>query len=325
MKTIQIKQYSQNTKNVVFSKYFGTFLMLLSSIFLSCLISLADINMGIEHIKAVFGAETEVEISKIEALHRGFERTKNGKLTKKTIYTPFVKYLFEGKNYETAVDNYRTDSMQVGDKIVIYINPDNPEKIYAKNGLRFGLLAITLFAVLPCIFFYIGFRFFKFALQTQADININDIRFKTRGTKIVFMITGGFFVLFVYIFSFDNISNIGKIAGVRTFGTKTEAEISKIETLFKGNGESAKHPKNALFVRYQFKGKWYEEPISYYSNTMYIGNKITIYVDSKEPSKICAKGELIANVFPIAMLFVAYYVGFAVLKAAWRTKTDEDY
>jgi hypothetical protein len=72
----------------------------------------------------------------------------------------FIAYDVSGKHYEAELDTYN-NSMQVGDTVTIYYQPDNPQKFTSGVGsfwgivLPFGFGVLLLLSGLPFMFIYL--------------------------------------------------------------------------------------------------------------------------------------------------------------------------
>jgi hypothetical protein len=82
--------------------------------------------------------------------NRDFDNNKEGRV--------YVKYTVDYKDYVRTI-NYYTSSMQIGDDIIIYYQPDAPENITYKTNIIVAVFAIlgTIFSMIGIIGYFIQF------------------------------------------------------------------------------------------------------------------------------------------------------------------------
>lgn len=78
----------------------------------------------------------------------------------RTNSTTYVYYTYEGKNYDHVDLHYYSSSMHMGQKIEIYVNPDDPYDIRSVSAAGFfGWIFVgfgSVFAILGFVFIAIG-------------------------------------------------------------------------------------------------------------------------------------------------------------------------
>lgn len=129
--------------------------------FIGLFVALAVI--GAIKMRLAGAPKIETEISRIE------KRVERSLGESKVSYSVFVRYSFNGKEYEAPL-NYYHAAMRVGDKIAAYVDPDNPKRLSAEGGLWLNLF----FCAMPVFAFYIGFITLKMGLRAQIRANPTD-------------------------------------------------------------------------------------------------------------------------------------------------------
>lgn len=89
---------------------------------------------------------------RVQATIVDFETEKDGDELKN--YFPIFEYVYESRTYRTTADFYRYAEPIRGDVEEIFINPNNPDKIYEKLwGANWALIGYILFGVpTSCLF-----------------------------------------------------------------------------------------------------------------------------------------------------------------------------
>lgn len=93
--------------------------------------------------------ETKAEITKIkEDLLPGFDDSDDATDAEKYEYQVFVKYSYNDKEYKNKEYGNYDSSMKVGDKVLVYINPDNPSEFISDPSGNFITIIIGVVIVL---------------------------------------------------------------------------------------------------------------------------------------------------------------------------------
>lgn len=77
---------------------------------------------------------------------------RNGK--RKTDYDVYIAYAYGGSEYEDEL-NYYSSSMDIGDKITIYVNPENPNEQTDGNSFTFLLIGTIFGITFPLVGIYV--------------------------------------------------------------------------------------------------------------------------------------------------------------------------
>lgn len=77
---------------------------------------------------------------------------RNGK--RRTDYDVYIAYAYGGREYEGEL-NYYSSSMDIGDKITIYVNPENPNEQTGGNAFTFILIGVIFGITFPLVGIYV--------------------------------------------------------------------------------------------------------------------------------------------------------------------------
>lgn len=137
---------------VIVTKTLGRIFASLSIIFFIIGIGLFGVGFTIKTVsdKTISQCiEVPVTITRID----GYSERRNGKTY--SHHDVYVEYEYEGNDYKNRL-NYWNSNMYEGKEISAYIEPDNPQKIYSKDG---GQLGFIITSVIGGIFTLIGVIF----------------------------------------------------------------------------------------------------------------------------------------------------------------------
>lgn len=84
------------------------------------------------------------------------------------VYYPIVKYEYNGQTYTTQLDSWSSSQPIVESKMIIRINPKNPNKIVTKGEVIFSIFALIIFTGAGILFGSIGF----IASESNTQVNI---------------------------------------------------------------------------------------------------------------------------------------------------------
>ena len=151
-----IEKYKMNKTNLLFGAVFGGF-----GILMVCLI----IGMVADWMSFKETAlTTDAVITNIDTYTERTHTRKHGSKTK-TRHVVSVEYVVDGEIYNKTLDHYDS-SMDEGDIIEIYYNPDNPNQ--QMSDPTFPVIILSVFAV---IFGGIGVFMTKKEIQLTIKIN----------------------------------------------------------------------------------------------------------------------------------------------------------
>ena len=85
------------------------------------------------------------------------------------VYSPIVEYEYNNQNYTVQLDSWSSSQPIVESKMIIRINPKNPNKIVTKGELVFTTFALIIFTGLGIIFGSIGFLVSGSDTQTNTE------------------------------------------------------------------------------------------------------------------------------------------------------------
>ncbi len=197
------------------------------------------------------------------------------------VYYPIVKYECNGQTYTTQLDSWTSSPPIVESKMIIRINPKNPNKIVTKGELVFSIFALIIFTGAGILFGSIGF----IANESNTQVNIEPSNTNSGDMKIGLIIWCSFIAFWLIlgiIICLVTKKRQGKKSlketGIKTTGTIVDVNVN---TSVEINGENpVKLTCSVDGKMYTVKAKTFLQKCKYRA-----GDKLDFYFDPNNSKK----------------------------------------